>query len=399
MPDDGFGLDHLPYGVYSVGAGAPRVGVRLGDAVLDVATVAARARPPDPQRLHGPRAGGLGRDPRRDRRARRGRRPAGDPARRRAGCTCRSRSATTSTSTPRSTTPPTSGGSSGPTRSRCCPTGATSRSATTGAPAPSSSAVRRSSGRAGSGSRRARLPGTASPTEYGPSRRLDIEAELGFVVGAGSERGSRIARRRARRPRLRRRRPQRLVGARHPGLGVRAARPVPRQVVRHVGQRLGDAPRGARRGLVRPAGPGPDAAALPGLDRLDRRDARPTRLTDGGSTRLDSRRGGAQRRGREPPAVPHDVLVARPDAGPPDRQRCLARGPATCSPPGTISGPEPDTRGSFLELSWGGQEPFGDGRTFLEDGDEVVLRYSAPGTGGGRITLGEVVGRIEPARP
>jgi fumarylacetoacetase len=66
---------------------------------------------------------------------------------------------------------------------------------------------------------------------------------------------------------------------------------------------------------------------------------------------------------------------------------------------GTISGPEPETRGSFLELSWGGREPFGDGHTFLEDGDEVVLAYSAPGTGGGRITLGEVTGRIEPARP
>jgi fumarylacetoacetase len=39
-----------------------------------------------------------------------------------------------------------------------------------------------------------------------------------------------------------------------------------------------------------------------------------------------------------------------------------------------------------------------DGGTFLEDGDEVVLRYSAPGTGGGRISLGDVVGRIEPAR-
>jgi fumarylacetoacetase len=66
---------------------------------------------------------------------------------------------------------------------------------------------------------------------------------------------------------------------------------------------------------------------------------------------------------------------------------------------GTISGPDPDTRGSFLELSWGGKEPFGDGRTFLEDGDEVTLRYAGPGTGGGRITLGEVTGRIEPARP
>jgi fumarylacetoacetase len=69
---------------------------------------------------------------------------------------------------------------------------------------------------------------------------------------------------------------------------------------------------------------------------------------------------------------------------------------------GTISGPEPDQRGSFLELSWGGSEPFttpdGKGHTFLEDGDEVVIRYSAPGIEGGRITLGEVAGRIEPAR-
>ena len=59
---------------------------------------------------------------------------------------------------------------------------------------------------------------------------------------------------------------------------------------------------------------------------------------------------------------------------------------------GTISGPEPDQRGSFLEIGWGA-----DG-TFLEDGDEVVLRYTAPGTGGGRIALGEVAGRVDPAR-
>ena len=65
---------------------------------------------------------------------------------------------------------------------------------------------------------------------------------------------------------------------------------------------------------------------------------------------------------------------------------------------GTVSGPERDQRGSFVELSWGGQEPLPGGRTFLEDGDEVVLRYSAPGLGGGRITLGEVAGRVEPAR-
>ena len=67
---------------------------------------------------------------------------------------------------------------------------------------------------------------------------------------------------------------------------------------------------------------------------------------------------------------------------------------------GTVSGDERGQRGSFLELSWGGTEPFTAGgreRSFLEDGDEVVLRATAPGVLGGRIALGEVTGRIEPA--
>jgi fumarylacetoacetase len=60
---------------------------------------------------------------------------------------------------------------------------------------------------------------------------------------------------------------------------------------------------------------------------------------------------------------------------------------------GTISGPEKDARGSFIELTWNGAEPLelpdGGTRTFLEDGDEVVLRNAE---------LGEVRGRVEPAR-
>jgi fumarylacetoacetase len=64
---------------------------------------------------------------------------------------------------------------------------------------------------------------------------------------------------------------------------------------------------------------------------------------------------------------------------------------------GTISGDQKDQRGSFLELSWGGREPFADGRTFLEDGDVVTLRASAPGALGGRIALGEVTGCVLPA--
>jgi fumarylacetoacetase len=66
---------------------------------------------------------------------------------------------------------------------------------------------------------------------------------------------------------------------------------------------------------------------------------------------------------------------------------------------GTISGPHRDQRGSLLELGWGGTEPFdlgGAARCWLEDGDEVVLRYSAPGSAGGRLTLGEVRGRVTP---
>jgi len=64
---------------------------------------------------------------------------------------------------------------------------------------------------------------------------------------------------------------------------------------------------------------------------------------------------------------------------------------------GTISGPEKGQRGSFLELSWGGTEPLPGGRTFLEDGDTVTLRASAPGALGGRIALGEVTGTVLPA--
>jgi fumarylacetoacetase len=66
---------------------------------------------------------------------------------------------------------------------------------------------------------------------------------------------------------------------------------------------------------------------------------------------------------------------------------------------GTVSGPERDQRGSFLELSWGGKEPFAGGHTFLEDGDTVTLRATAPGAAGGRIALGEVTGTVLPATP
>lgn len=67
---------------------------------------------------------------------------------------------------------------------------------------------------------------------------------------------------------------------------------------------------------------------------------------------------------------------------------------------GTVSGPEVHQRGSLLELTWNGRDPIDlpDGkRTFLEDGDEVTLTAWAPGPDGVRVGLGEVTGRIVPA--
>ncbi|APX12685.1 fumarylacetoacetase [Tateyamaria omphalii] len=64
---------------------------------------------------------------------------------------------------------------------------------------------------------------------------------------------------------------------------------------------------------------------------------------------------------------------------------------------GTISGPTKPERGSLLELSWGGKDPLtldtGDTRTFLEDRDTVTLSGHAQGDGY-RIGFGTCAGRI-----
>jgi fumarylacetoacetase len=67
---------------------------------------------------------------------------------------------------------------------------------------------------------------------------------------------------------------------------------------------------------------------------------------------------------------------------------------------GTVSGPLLTERGSLLELTWNGTEPLTltDQRTlaFLQDGDEVVLTATAPAANG-RIALGECRGRVLPS--
>jgi fumarylacetoacetase len=68
---------------------------------------------------------------------------------------------------------------------------------------------------------------------------------------------------------------------------------------------------------------------------------------------------------------------------------------------GTVSGPEVEQRGCFLELSWGGREQItlADGvtRTFLEDGDTVVITATAPGEDGSVVGFAEVAGTVLPA--
>ncbi len=65
---------------------------------------------------------------------------------------------------------------------------------------------------------------------------------------------------------------------------------------------------------------------------------------------------------------------------------------------GTVSGPRRDQVGSFMELSWGGTEPVtlagGVTRTFLEDGDTVTITATAPGPDGLVVGFGEATGRV-----
>jgi fumarylacetoacetase len=276
---------------------------------------------------------------------------------------------------PRSTTPPTSVGSSGPEpllpNWRHLPVGYHGRS---GSVVVSGTPVVRPCGQR-------KAPTEDSPT-YGPSRRLDIEAELGFVVGVGSELGSRIP-----------------VGelSRHVfgvvGLNDWSARDIQAWEYVPLGPFLGKSFATSVSAWVTPL-----AALADASTDLPAQEPAPLPYLSGGHA-LDI----------AVEVVLNGEVVSRP----PYRTmywspgqmlaHLTVNGASTRTgdlfASGTISGPEPDTRGSFLELSWGGKEPFAGGHTFLEDGDEVTLRYSAPGTGGGRITLGEVTGRIEPARP
>ena len=232
-----------------------------------------------------------------------------------------------------------------------------------------------------------RKPASADRPTYGPSARLDIEAELGFLVGTPTQLGERVP----------------VDAFAEHVFGVLpvndwSARDIQAWEYVPLGPFLGKSFATSVSGWVTPLAALETARVdLPGQDP-------------------------------EPP----EYLRVGPDAGYDIEMEIRLNGETVSRPPystmywspaqmlahmtvngaslrvgdlfasGTVSGPERDQRGSFLELSWGGKEPFvvaGQERTFLDDGDEVTIRATAPGAGGGRIALGEVTGTILPAQP
>ncbi len=72
-------------------------------------------------------------------------------------------------------------------------------------------------------------------------------------------------------------------------------------------------------------------------------------------------------------------------------------GPGDLYASGTISGSRPATQGSLIELTWNGERPLeleGVSRTFLEDGDTVTISGGSAATNGDRVALGTVSGQI-----
>jgi fumarylacetoacetase len=223
---------------------------------------------------------------------------------------------------------------------------------------------------------------------YGPSQRLDIEAELGFVVGTPSRLG----------------RPVGLAGFPEHVFGVClvndwSARDIQAWEYVPLGPFLGKSfatsvsPWVVPLAALEPARVAPPARTVPLLPYLDDSRTPPWGL----DVRLEVWLNG------------HVVSRPRFDGmywtGAQMLAHLTANGASLRTgdlyASGTISGERPDERGSLMELSWGGAEPLGlpDGttRSFLEDGDEVVISAYAPGADGAVIGLGEVRGRILPA--
>jgi fumarylacetoacetase len=222
---------------------------------------------------------------------------------------------------------------------------------------------------------------------FGPSRRLDLEAEVGFVVGSGSALGE----------------PVPLAAFADHVFGVClvndwSARDIQAWEYVPLGPFLGKSFATSVSAWITPLdalaaarlpGPQRDPAPLPYLDD--------TSHPWGLDIDLDVRLNGeliSSPRFAGMYWTPAQMLAHLTVNG-------ASLRPGDLFASGTVSGGGLRERGSLLELAWGGTEPLvladGSTRTFLDDGDEVVLSASAPAPDGARIGLGEVRGRITPA--
>ena len=228
-----------------------------------------------------------------------------------------------------------------------------------------------------------RLTADGEP-EYGPTAKLDIEAEVGWVVGVGSQLGK----------------PVPLSKFRDHVFGVClvndwSARDIQAWEYVPLGPFLGKSFLTSVSPWVVPlaaleaawvAPPPRDTPVAPYLDDSARR--------DGVDMTLGVRVNGAVV--SRPPFAQMYWTAAQQMAHLTANGASLRTGDLFAS--GTVSGPEPDQFGSLTEMSRNGTEPFtladGSTRTFLQDGDEVTITASAPGVNGTTIGFGTVAGRV-----
>ncbi|GAB3578763.1 fumarylacetoacetase [Calidifontibacter terrae] len=228
-------------------------------------------------------------------------------------------------------------------------------------------------------------PADAAPT-YGPSIRLDIEAEVGFVVGGATAMGDRVS----------------IEQAGDHLFGVAlfndwSARDLQAWEYVPLGPFLGKSFASSLAAWVTPL-----EALEPAKITLPQQNPQPLPYLRGDLWGLDLAM----------EVELNGVVISRPPAAglywsPAQMLAHLTVNGASLRTgdlfaSGTVSGSEPGSRGSLLELTWNGTEPIelpdGSTRAFLQDNDQVVLRATAPGSNGGRIGLGDVGGRISPAR-
>src|SRR5215210_2610245 len=220
---------------------------------------------------------------------------------------------------------------------------------------------------------------------FGPTERLDIELELGFVTGPGNALGSSIAASEAR---------DRIFG--FVLVNDWSARDVQRWEYVPLGPFLGKSFATSVSSWIVPlealephrvAARQQDPEPLPYL-RADEDWALDVELEvvlvpDGGEETVVARTNARGLYWTAPQQLAH-ATVNGTNVRPGDLYAS-----------GTISGAGPGSAGSLLELSWGGRDPLelagGARRTFLEDGDTVILRGTA-----GAVSLGEVRGRVLP---